>query len=161
MAVPFILDEPFTTYVYPFILVFVLVFAILDRIKILGEGKRQINAIVALVIALMFITFGNAVNIVVYLMPFLGVFAVIILIFLILFGFIYADKDEFKLPNGVKIAGGIIVLVALAIAILIVTGFWETLKGLFSSGNSITTSVIMIVIIGGALALVLSTGKKN
>ena len=37
--------------VLPFILVFVLVFAILEKSKLLGDGKKQINAIIGFVIA--------------------------------------------------------------------------------------------------------------
>ncbi len=39
----------------PFILVFTIVYATLAKIKILGEGKKQFNVIVALVLALLFV----------------------------------------------------------------------------------------------------------
>ena len=44
-----ILSSPLVVEVLlPFLLVFTLVFAVLDRTKLLGEGKRQINAIISL-----------------------------------------------------------------------------------------------------------------
>ena len=39
--------------VLPFILIFTIVFAVLQKTKIIGEGKRQFNTIVALVLSLM------------------------------------------------------------------------------------------------------------
>lgn len=39
----------------PFILVFTIVYATLAKIKILGEGKKQFNVIVSLVLALLFV----------------------------------------------------------------------------------------------------------
>lgn len=39
----------------PFILVFTIVYATLAKIKILGEGRKQFNVIVALVLALLFV----------------------------------------------------------------------------------------------------------
>ena len=39
----------------PFILVFTIVYATLAKVKILGEGKKQFNIIVALVLALLFV----------------------------------------------------------------------------------------------------------
>ena len=55
----------FVETILPFLLVFTLVFAILEKTKILGDGKRQIDAIVALVIGLIFVAFGYETNIVV------------------------------------------------------------------------------------------------
>ena len=65
--------EPiFMEYVLPFLLVFTLVFAILDKTKLLGEEKRQINAIMSLVIGLILLAFPAPREIIVKLMPFLA-----------------------------------------------------------------------------------------
>jgi len=79
--------------ILPFLLVFTLVFAILDKSKLLGEGKRQINAIISLVVGLIFIGFSYATNIVQKLVPFLAVSLVIVFIFLLVYGFI-SGKTE-------------------------------------------------------------------
>lgn len=160
--VNYIFNSPlFNELIWPFLLVFVLIFAVLDKTKILGEGKRQINAIVSLVIALIFVSFARAVGIVVKLMPVLAVVLVIILVFYLMMGFIWNEKEGFSVPKGVKIAGAILVFAVLIVAVLVVTNFWEKLIDIFQGGGNITSSVIMIVIIGGALAVVLATGKNN
>lgn len=152
----------FSEIIFPFLLVFVLVFAILDKTKILGEGKRQINAIISLVIALIFVSFAKAVGIVVNLMPFLAVVLVIILVFYLMMGFIWNERDGFNVPKGVKIAGGIIVFLALIIAVLVVTDYWGKILGLFNSGGATVSTIVMVIIIGAALAVVLwGNGKKT
>lgn len=151
----------FNEIIFPFLLVFVLVFAILDKTKILGEGKRQINAIVSLVIALIFVSFTNAVGIVVKLMPFLAVVLVIILVFYLMMGFVWNEKEGFNVPRGVKIAGAIIVFIALIIAVLIVTDYWSRIVDILTNGGTLTSTIVMIVIIAVALAIVLFSGKKS
>lgn len=159
---PWILSNPlFSDIIFPFLLIFVLIFAILDRTKILGEDKRQINALVSLAIALIFLSFSRAVGVVKNLIPFVAVFAVIILVFLILYGFIASDKEGLKIPVGMKIAGGIVILIALVIAVLIATSSWNKFVELLTGGSKITTSIIFIVIIGAAVAVILSMGGKK
>ena len=65
MVETFFTNPLFVETILPLLLVFVLVFAVLQKTKILGEGKRQIDAIVALVVAMIFVAFGQATNIVV------------------------------------------------------------------------------------------------
>jgi peptidoglycan/LPS O-acetylase OafA/YrhL len=143
--------------ILPFLLIFVLVFAVLDKSKILGDGKRQISALIALAIALMFITFGSAVNIVSQLIPFLAVFSVIILVFLIMYSFFAADKEGLTIGKEVKIAGGIVALVVLVIAVFVIT---DAKRFLVFLNESVITTVVFLLVIGGAIAVVLSTGKK-
>ena len=162
--IPWILSNSLVTQIIlPFLLVFVLIFAILDRIKILGEEKRQINALVSLAIALIFVTFSRAVNIINNLMPFLAVLSVIILIFLILWGFIAGGKEGLVLNKGIKIAGGIIITIALIIAVLLVTGASDTIQNWISGSNSsiIISTIVFVVVIAGAIVVVLATGNSG
>ena len=47
----------FAEYILPWVLVFVLIFAILEKSNLLGEGKRQVNAIVGAVCGLILFHF--------------------------------------------------------------------------------------------------------
>ena len=85
--------------ILPFLLIFTIVFAILEKSKILGDGKRQIDAIVALAIGLLFIAFGSATDIVVRMIPFL-----------------YGDN------TGLLINGFFIIVVVVAIIAVVVGG---------------------------------------
>ncbi len=88
MVEPIFISSYFLDYILPFVLVFTLIFAILEKTKLLGEDKKQINSLVGLVVGLILIAFPYARDIVVLLMPFLAVSAVILLVFMLLYGFI-------------------------------------------------------------------------
>ncbi len=155
-----ILNNPlFMEIILPFLLVFTILFAILEKTKILGEGRARIDAITALVIALIVVAYGYSTHIITTLMPFLAVSAIIILVFMILYGFVAAGKEgtdfsKFKIPFGILIGLGLI------IAVLVATGYWSVLLGWFSGKNSsaIITNIVFIAIIIAAVAIVL--GKK-
>ncbi len=152
-----ILNNPFfMEIVLPFLLVFTVIFAILQKTKILGEGKSRIDAITALVIALIVVAYGYSTHIITTLMPFLAVAAVIILIFMLLYGFVAAGKEgadfsKFKIPFAILIS------IALIIAVLVATGYWPTFTGWFtgSNSNAVVTNVVFIAIIIAAIIIVL------
>ncbi len=154
----------FLEFILPFLLVFTLIFAILDKSKMLGEEKRQINAIVSLVIGLIFIAFPFEREIVVKLSLFLVVCIMILFVFMLIFGFISAKKDGDMLNKGLKIALGIIFGAAVIVAVLWITGAWDTVYGWVQDGgysDSIVLNVFILAVIGGAIAVVLSSGAKE
>jgi len=161
-----ILTSPFfINAVLPFVLIFTVIFAILQKTQILGKDKRQIDAIVSLVIALIVISFANAVDIITSLLPFLAVSVVIILVFMILFGMVYPEK-KFDLHKNVKMAIGFLVTIALVIVVLISTGGWEYIKDNWfygGAGSALVTNIIFIVIVIAAIAVVVwgGGGKKK
>ncbi|MEM3074321.1 MAG: hypothetical protein QW727_00030 [Candidatus Pacearchaeota archaeon] len=154
--------------IYPFLLVFTLIFAILQKSKILGEQKSQVDALVALSIALIVVGFSWSTDIIVGLMPFLAVSVVILLVFMILFGFVASDfENGLKLNKGIKAGIGILIVLALVITILIITGQWDRVYyALFVdySNNNLLSNIILLIVVVGAIAVVLvpgSRGKKN
>ena len=134
--------------IFPFLLIFVLVFAILQKSEILGKGKKQIDALIALVMGLIVISFGYAVYIINNLIPFLAVALVIILVFMLLLGSFF-KSGEFNIPGWLKVVFGIIIFIALTITVLVLTGAWDYLSTKFvgDSGGSILANVIFIVLI--------------
>jgi len=152
-----IFENPiFTEMILPFILVFVLIFAILQKSKILGEGKSQIDALVSLVIALILIAVPVARDIVVHLMPWLAVGVAVIFVFMILYGFVGGEIKEGKL--WMKVVFGILAGLFLIGVLIYVTGAWKTTESWFS--NEVLTTILLLAIVGGALALAISTGNK-
>ena len=55
MAENILQHEILTDFVYPFLLVFFIIFALLEKTKIFGTDKKQLNALVAFVIGLIFV----------------------------------------------------------------------------------------------------------
>jgi len=149
--------------VLPFLLVFVLVFAILQKTEILGKGKKQIDALIGLVVGLIVISFANAVDIISRLIPFMAVALVIILIFMLLLGSLF-KAGEFEMPKWLKVVIGIIVFISLAIAVLYITGAWDSLAERFSgdAGSGVLTNAIFIIIIAAVgAAFWFGEGKKE
>ena len=158
-----ILTSPFfVEYVLPFVLIFTVVFAILQKSMILGKEKKQIDAIVALVIALIVISFANAVGIINSLLPFMAVSIAIILVFLILVAMLYIKDKEFELPKGLKNTLIGLIVIAVAIAVLITTGAWDyILARYFNNSGEGLANVIFVVVILIAVAVAVSWKKKS
>jgi hypothetical protein len=156
-----ILSSPFfVEALLPFLLVFSLVFAILQKSEILGKGKKQTDALVSLAIGLLAIAFGQAVGIILQMVMFLAVAIVVLLVFLLLVG-VFFKEGGFELPNWTKLTFGILVFIAVVIAVLVYTGGWGWLEDMFTgNGSTILTNAIFVVIIVGAILAVVLTGGK-
>ncbi|MBX4211935.1 hypothetical protein KW787_00565 [Candidatus Pacearchaeota archaeon] len=157
-----ILQSPlFVELILPFLLVFTLVFAVLQKSKILGDGKRQLDAIVSLVVGLIFVSFAWAVGLVVQLIPFLAVALTVGLVFLLMWGMFY-EPGTFKIHERVKMTVGIIAVIAVVIAVLVFSGGWNYIRDLFVGGNSaIATNVTLILIVIIAVGIVIGFGGKK
>lgn len=154
----------FIDIILPFLLVFTLVFAILDKTKLLGEEKRQVNAIMSLVIGIILISFPFARDIIVKLIPFLVVALVILFVFMLIYGFVSGKKEGDVLNKGLKITLGILAGLAVVVAVLWITGAWDYVYEMAVEGDyagKIWINLLLIAIIGGAIAIVLSTGGKG
>jgi len=149
--------------VLPFILVFTVVFAILQKSAILGKDKKQIDAMVGLVIGLITITFARAVGIINQLLPFLAVAVVMILVFLILVALVYKEGKDFELHENFRWIIIVLSFIAVVIAGLIFTGAWDYLAYKFTEpGSGLVTNIVFIVIIlGGFLIVFFGDGKKE
>jgi hypothetical protein len=149
--------------VLPFLLIFTLVFAVLEKSKVLGEGKRQVNALVALSIGLIVVLFGYAIYVINYMIAFLAVALVVIVVFMILTGLVHKE-GEFKFSDNVKLALMWIIGIGVGIAAFYFTGAWgffyEKLMGP-SSSSSLVTNTIFVIVIVAVVAIVLYGGKEK
>ncbi|MFA5020281.1 MAG: hypothetical protein WC533_04235 [Candidatus Pacearchaeota archaeon] len=151
--------------IYPFLLIFTLIFAILEKTKILGDEKHQVNALTSLAIALIAVAFSWATGIITKLMPFLAVSVVIILVLMILYGFVATGPTGgFTVPNWMKYGLAVVIIIAVIIAVIVATGQWGFVyNSLFVSGTPTGwfTNILLLAIIIGAIAIVLTSGKKG
>ena len=64
------------------------------------------------------------------------------------------------------LAAGIVAMIAVIIAVLVFTGFWQDIASMFSSGSSLMANVVVIVVVIIAIILVVfgaggSSSKKE
>lgn len=154
----------FTKFALPFLLIFFIVFAILEKTKIFGEDKKQLNALLAFVIGLIFVSVAYPKEVVGNLILFMTVGLVVLFVVLILWGFASGGdlKADFLRNTGMKLAVGISVLVAVILAVIWATGIKGGVLDLLFYQNWSGTfwiNVLFVVAIAGALALVLRSGK--
>jgi len=94
-------------YVLPFLLVFSITFAILEKVKILGEDKKNINLIVSIILGLIFVTQFSLVYTLNQFLPKISLFIIIAVMVLILFGIFGAKVHEGLGGWGLVIAAAI------------------------------------------------------
>jgi len=146
-----------TEVVFPFLLVFVLVFAILRKSKLFGESNKA-DPLIALAVGLLAVAFPFSREFIGGIMPWLAIGLTVILVFMLLYGFIAGDLS--KAPDWMKITAGILALVFLVIVVVIVSGIWGKITGAFEE-NSLLSSVVFILIIVGAVVFVMVGGRKS
>ena len=159
-----IFEHPFfTEMLLPFLLVFVVTFAILQKSKILGDGKAQIDAIVGFVVGLLLIGLPQPRNIIVNIMPWMAVGIAIILTFLILYGFVHGDMTGDKAPKWMKPTFAVLAGLFTIGVILFITGLGGKIVDTFSgnSGSTILINILMIGLVIGAVLVAMFSGKRN
>ncbi|HRZ85862.1 MAG TPA: hypothetical protein P5277_03715 [Candidatus Paceibacterota bacterium] len=145
-------------YVIPFLLIFALVFAILQKVKIMGgdeEDNRRISAVIAISVALLSLQFDQVSIFFAILFPKLGVgLAVLLTVIIILGVFIDYRKSQgayyiFLIIGGV--VGAVILLSTLS------DYSWYTGSFFQDNMSAIVAGIILIIFVGA----VITSGKKD
>lgn len=93
-VINFLLSSGVYNYFLPFLLIFAIIFAILEKTAILGEGKTNINVVVAVVTGLLLVAQQDIVNIILLFMPRVSLIIVVILMFLLVIAMLAGKKFE-------------------------------------------------------------------
>ncbi|MFH1592877.1 MAG: hypothetical protein ABIB47_05930 [Candidatus Woesearchaeota archaeon] len=161
-SIDFLESFGFFDIVLPFILVFTLVFAILEKTRILGEEdkhpKRNLNALVAFVIGLFVVAATSIVNVLRDSLPVITLILVVLLCFMLLVGAFHGEKEfTFAESKGWKI----FLTLVMFISVLLVFGnfiktdsgeswlevVWDFAKGDLGSGPVVSSVIFLAVII--------------
>ncbi|MFH1607561.1 MAG: hypothetical protein ABIA78_00325 [archaeon] len=156
-----------TQFILPFALVTAIVFGVLEKTKLLGEENKQLNAIIAFVVGLIFVGAIWPKIFVDNMILFLTVGLVVLFIILLLWGFVSGGGKEgkgFELEGWMKyilwIVGGIAVIIAVFWASGSTSNVFDLLfKQTWS--ESFWTNFAFILVIGIALALVMKKAKGS
>ncbi|MCK5603923.1 hypothetical protein KAR91_18695 [Candidatus Pacearchaeota archaeon] len=149
-----------TQFILPFLLIWFVSFALLEKSKLLGEGKQQLNAMTAAVLAAIFVGALEPTMIVTNMVLFLTVSIIIVFVGLILWGFVSGnDLSKEILHSKLKWPAGILIFAAVILAVTWSSGINNLgiLSSLFNQSWSETfwTNVAFIAVVVGAITAVL------
>ncbi len=154
--------------ILPFILIFTLVFAFLQKSKILGKDSKRFNAVVALVMGLSVVfphVLGyypperDIVNIINQSLPNVGVIVVAIVMALIIIGLM---GKQFKLGAGS--ASGWIAIIAFGAVVYIfgdAANWWESPAWLYFLRDSETMMLVVAVLIFAIIIWFITKGSPD
>ncbi len=144
----------FFSYLLPFLLIFALVFGILVKVKLFKDNKA-VNAIIALVVALMAVQFDIVPNFFSQIFPMLGVALAIILILFVLMG-LFLDPEH-PAMNWILFGIGAIIFVVVVVQ---ATGGMGWSAGMWWQDNWVTIMGVVIVI-ALVIAVIASSSKPK
>ena len=159
----------FVDVLLPFLLIFTVIFAVLEKTKILGEGKRNLNVGLSFIFALLVVVphvTGNfpagsdPVAVINAALPSVSLVVVAIIALLILIGVFAGDKLVFGMSSAGWI--GLFSLITIVFIFGSAAGWWQTgflqwLEGLF--GSDVVAVVVMLLVFGIIIAFVTGGGE--
>lgn len=155
-------------FIYPFLLIFFIIFAILEKTKLLGDGKKSINAWVAGIIALIFVAAVTPKLIVGNLVLFLSVAMIIAFVVLLLWGFVSGGEMKSGIFGNNKFLPWIVgIIIVLGVLVVVSTSAGIDVSGFFgklfnsSWSESFWTNALFIVLIAVALAVAIKSGGSG
>ena len=170
-AIEFLKRFGFYDVILPFLLVFTIIFAVLEKTRILGvekdgkSPKKNINAMVALVIALFFIAIPRVVVAVQSSLPYAVMLLVVIIAYMLLVGSYAASGDkEFNFAGMTfwKTFMGILVFVILAAVFLNSFGWLDPVWNYITENwqDTFIVSLIFVAFMIGTIYWIV-TDKKS
>lgn len=171
-----LVDIGFYDVFLPFILVYAVVFAILEKSKIFSSADtdskqvKNVNAIIAFVFGVFVVASIQTVKFIESFVMYGVLFIVFILVVLIVLGFIFGEDymkllkdDDGKLRKGLAFTiAGIVVLISVGVLFSLL-GVWDIIAGWFDAefDSDWISSVIIIALIIGTLVWITKGDSKE
>lgn len=169
MAIEDILQSDFAVrFIYPFFLIFFILFAILEKTKLLGEDKKQINALVSLIVSFIFVAAVSPKMIVGNLVLYLSVAMIMMFVILLLWGFVSGSDLKsgiFGANKWLPWVVGLVIVLGVVIVVLVSAGI--DMGGIFekifqsSWSEDFWSNFLFVVLIVVALAVAIKSGGSK
>jgi hypothetical protein len=155
-----------TDVMLPFLLIFVIIFALMAKARILGEDKKKYNLVVALVIALLVVIphvlniyppGGDVVDIMNRALPQVSLIAVAIIMLLILIG-LFGGEAKWM---GSSLSGWIAIVAFIIILIIFggAAGWWGTWGWFYNLFGAETVAIIVMILIFAVIVWWITRGE--
>lgn len=142
------------SYVFPFLLIFAIVFGILQNLKIFGSDEKKtkgINAVISISLAFLALLNDYVSTFFATIFPRFGIAIAIFLVAIILLGFFFRPDDKGNWPGSVKWIGWVL---ALGVIIWAWNNWSNNFLGGFGFGYFDSTMVWSIVLLAGIVGLI-------
>ncbi len=143
------------SYLLPFLLIFAVVYGILETGKILGTNKG-VHATIAIAIGLLALQFDYVSNFFAEIFPYAGIGLSILLVALILMGLLAGDTDT-KWIKYVWFGLGAIIFIIVIWASL--ENFTYFFRGGFGYFEGIIPTLLILIIVGALIGWIIKSGK--
>ena len=147
------------SYVIPFLLIFAVVFAILDKTKLLSNGEggnRWILSIISIAVGLLSLQFDFVSEFFAVIFPRFGVGLALFLTVIIFLGFFSSDATG-KPGTSIKVFGWI---VGVGVFIWALSS-WDQWSGQVGFGGWFAQNVWALIILGGLVAAIVLIGRGS
>jgi len=152
-------SEFFSNILLPFALIFTVVFAMLDKTELLGK-RKDINAIIALIFGLIAVGVPAAIGVVQNLIPVIAVVLVILLVWLLVFGFV-GKEIEAKWSEGLKKLFSIVIGVILLGIVAWAAGLFAYISPNPELVAKVIQTALLVGVIIAVIAVVVGGGEKK
>ncbi len=157
-----------TDVMLPFLLIFVIMFALLTKTRVLGEDKKRFNAVIALVIALVVViphvlgiypAGGDVVEIMNRALPQVSIIAVAVVMLLILIGLFGGEAKWMgsSLSGWIAIVSFIIILIIFGGA----AGWWGTWSWFNDLFGEETVAIIVMLLVFAVIIWWITRGEGS
>ncbi len=156
-AIDFLGDIGLFDVVLPFLLVFTIIFAILEKTKVFGveevEGKKytkkNLNSIASFVIAFLVVASAELVEVITTVSSNVVVLLLLVVLFLLLVGSFYVEGDKSVfLEGGWKTMFMVIVFIGIVLIFFDALGFLDEIFDFLQGGrNDVIGAIILLVIV--------------
>ena len=151
--------------VMPFLLVFAILYGVLERSKIFGEDRHDLNAVIAMAIALIVVGTSWVVGLITGFLPWVGLLAVLFLGILLLLMMFIEDFSKIQESGAMKWIVAIIIPILMLIA-LKAAGFnliaWVSDNLIGEGGeNYISDIFALLIFVGLMFMIVKKPGEKS
>ncbi|MBU2590189.1 MAG: hypothetical protein KKA65_00875 [Nanoarchaeota archaeon] len=143
----------------PFLLIFTIIFAILQKIKLFGPTAKNINIIVAVIIAFFVVRVPSIVGVMTQFLPKVSILVLVLLMFLLVLGIFGAQ--------GEKMTGGWLFIAMLAALVGLVWAIFSSIPSIslpswleLQSGDLQVIGLI-IALFGGIYLITRESGEKS
>jgi len=159
VAIGFLGSEIFTNVILPFLFIFTIVFAILEKTLFLGP-KKDIHAIISLVFGLVTVGVPWAIGVVLSIIPVVTVIIVILISWLMTYGFMGGYETGKGISPAWKIAFQIIIGIVFIGTIAYVTGLYGLIVTKPWASQAAETGLIVGAVIA-VIAIVVSGSSSG